>query len=424
MDKLLLKKAAVQSLALMVAVVTSSFAMQQYQAVSISANDEIQESKIVSYELAGLDPLQEINLPVLPDQEQAASKIFPLATNLTELKFQVDEGIKGLLSENFLAVKKPEVEGSSMTLEDYYVNHSLQLDLTGLRKNDITSNMILRVRGTDFYAGDPQYTEMISEETEEDGAVKEIITKDYGKDLCHNIEMNAEQDADTGLYHVKLLLELDSVYAYSVYEDTNYYYIDLKKPSEVYDRIVVIDAGHGGKDAGALSRDQQIYEKNINLGIAMQLKELLDKENIKVYYTRTEDNTVFLRPRATLANSVDGDYFISIHCNTSDVTYPNGTEVLYYDNIYKGVPAESLAKLFSEEIDKSTELKPRGILLKQMGDIFIMDKAEVPTILIETGYLSNSDDLSYLINPDRQKEIAKGIYHGIMRAYNELPVKN
>jgi N-acetylmuramoyl-L-alanine amidase len=422
MDKLLLKKAAVQSIALMVAVVTSSFALQQYQAVSISANDEILKTDNTSYELAGLDPLEDISIPVMAEQEQAAQEVFPLATNLTELETQIDKGVREKLSDNFLVIRKPDGDKPTMTLEDLYVNHSIQLDMTGLRENDITSNMILRVRGTEFYAGDPQFKEIVTVETDEDGASKEVVTKDYGTDFCHNIVMTAEQDTDTGFYHVRLLLELDSVYAYLVYEDTNYFYIDLKKPSDVYDKILVIDAGHGGKDAGALSRDKQIYEKNINLGIAMQLKELLDQENIKVYYTRTDDNTVFLRPRATLANSVDSDYFISIHCNTSEVTYPQGTEVLYYDNVFKDVPAKSLAALFSEEIGRSTKLKTRGILLEQMGDIFIMDKAEVPTILIETGYLSNSDDLNYLSNPERQKEIAKGIYNGIMRAYNELPV--
>ena len=422
MDKLLLKKAAVQSLALMVAVVTSSFALQQYQAVSISANDEIQKSNITSYELAGLDPLMDISIPVKLDQ-QTTSKVFPLATNLTELEAQIDQGVKEKLSDNYLVIRKPDAESPSMTLEDLYVNHSIQLDMNGLRTNDITSNMILRVRGRDFYAGDPTFKEIVTVETGEDGAAKEVVTKDYGTDLCHNVVMTAEQDSDTGDYHVRLLLELDSVYAYFIYEDTNYFYIDLRKPSDVYDKILVIDAGHGGKDAGALSRDKQIYEKNINLGIALQLKELLDQENIKVYYTRTDDTTVFLRPRATLANSVDSDYFISIHCNTSEVTYPNGTEVLYYDNNFKNVSTKNLAELISEEIVKSTGLKARGILLKKMGDIFIMDKAEVPTILIETGYLSNTDDLTYLNNPEKQKEIAKGIYNGIMRAYNELPAK-
>ncbi len=422
MDKLLLKKAAVQSLALMIAVVTSSVALQQDEAISISAKDNINKSNITSYEQAGLVPLTDITIPI-PDQQQAEAKVYPLATNLDELDAQIDQSIKEKLSDNYLVIRKPEEDSLSMTLEDLYVSHSIRLDMTGLQTNDITSNMILRVRGSEFYAGDPKYQEIVTVETNEDGSEKEVIKKDYGTDICHNVAMTMEQDDETGYYHVQLLLELDSVYAYTVYEDTNYFYIDLRKPSDVYDKILVIDAGHGGKDAGALSGDQQIYEKNINLGIVLQLKKLLDQENIKVYYTRTEDNTVFLRPRSTLANSVDSDYFISIHCNTSEASYPNGTEVLYYDNNFKSVSAKRLAELFTEEIANHSELNSRGLVLKQTGDIFIMDQAKVPTILIEVGYLSNVSDLNYLNNPEKQKDIAKGIYNGIMRAYNELPAE-
>ncbi len=422
MDKLLLKKAAVQSFALMVAVVTSSFALQQYQAVSISANDEIQKSDFSSFDQARINILSDVSIPVNPEQG-AASEAPSLAASLTELELQMDSKVKNQLSENYLAIRKPSADQPSLTLEDLYITHSIKLDLSGSRDSDIVSDRILRVKGTDFHAGDPVYTETVSTETDEDGTTKEVVTKDYGTDICHSITMTSNQDAGTGLYHIQLLLELDTVYAYTILEDANYYYIDLRKPSDVYDKILVIDAGHGGKDAGALSKDETIYEKNINLGIAMQLKELLDQENIKVYYTRTGDNTVFLRPRATLANSVDCDYFISIHCNSNEVTYPNGTEVLYYDNEFKGVRAKNLAKLFSEEIGRGTELKARGILQKQMEDIFIMDKAQVPTILIEIGYISNAGDLNYLSSPDKQKEIAKSIYNGIMRAYDDLPVK-
>jgi N-acetylmuramoyl-L-alanine amidase len=154
----------------------------------------------------------------------------------------------------------------------------------------------------------------------------------------------------------------------------------------------------------------------------LALKELLDKENIKVYYTRTSDDTVFLRPRVTLANAVDCDYFISIHCNSNEVSSPNGTEVLCYDTEFNNVSSKELAKLFSDELGKTIELRNRGIVLKKRKEIFIMDKAEIPMILIEMGYLSNSMDLSYLIDQQNQKTIALGIYNGIMKAFDEMPV--
>lgn len=422
MDKVLLKKAAIQSVALMIAVITSSFALQQYQAVAISASNILEEdADIISYDQAQIHVLSQDSMSLNQEKALVATGGEILASNLNELATQAKEDIFNQLSDNFLVIKKPQAVNLSMKLSDLYINHSIQLDLSGLVDNDIAHNTILRIRGKDFYQGDPIYTEVTTQETDEDGSVKEIVTKDYGTDLCHMITVNSEQDKATGLYDVKLLLELDKVYAYVIYEDDNYYYIDLKKPSEVYDKILVIDPGHGGKDAGALSRNEDRYEKDINLAIVMQLKELLDKENIKVYYTRTGDDKIFLRPRVTLANSVDCDYFISIHCNSNAVTSPNGTEVLYYNNIEKGVSNQSLAQLFSEEMAKTVPLRCRGLVEKHPKDIFIMDKSQVPTILIEVGYLSNNSDLNYLSDTENRKVVAKGIYNSIIRAYNELP---
>lgn len=425
MEKMLLKKAAIQSVALMIAVITSSFALQQYQAVAISASNisEASEeaSNITAYDQARINVLSQDSIPLKQEETAVVTEEAILATNLTELAAQAKEDIFNKLGDNYLVIKKPQAVNLSMKLSDLYINHSIQLDMSGLVDENVAHNTILRIRGKDFYQGDPIYTEVSSQETQEDGTVKEIVTKDYGTDLCHTITVTSKQNKTTGQYDVKLLLELDRVYAYLIYEDDNYYYIDLKKPSEVYDKILVIDPGHGGKDAGALSRNEDHYEKDINLSIVLQLKELLDKENIKVYYTRTSDDKVFLRPRVTLANSVDCDYFISIHCNSNEVTSPNGTEVLYYNNIEKGVSNQSLAQLFSSEMAKTVPLRCRGLVEKHTKDIFIMDKSQVPTILIEVGYLSNNSDLNYLCDTENRKVVAQGIFNSIMRAYHELP---
>lgn len=423
MDKGLLKKAAIQSVALMIAVVTSSYALQQYQTVKISA------SNIIETENSGEDgtsPIIELsNQGGTLSAEASALPIdqVKMASSLEELKQQVDNSIFDQLSENYLVIKKPEADNLSIALEDLYITKSIKVELTGSFTEEEDSSKVMRVRGDDYYLNDPVFTEVVTKETdEEDGSVKEIVTKDYGRDLSHGITFATSRDESTGLSNCDIIIELDSVYAYIIHEDANYYFIDLKKPSDVYDKILVIDPGHGGKDAGALSRDEKYYEKNINLGIVLALKELLDKENIKVYYTRTADDKVFLRPRVTLANALDCDYFISIHCNSNAISSPNGTEVLYYDTKYNGVASKELAELFSDELGKTVDLKKRGTVLKHMEDIFIMDKAQVPMILIEIGYLSNPGDLNYLTKVENQKTVAQGIYQGIMRAFNELPV--
>lgn len=413
----LLKRAAIESLALMLIVITSSYALKQYHLVTIEAS---------SQDIAA-GPEQQLPAEVThtdtPADRVAAQTEEVELSSIEALRQSIDPAVRNLLSENFLMLKKPKGTGLTVELEDQYINRSILLNFTGIIEDAINSDMLFRVRGNDIFSGEPEYTEIVTIEVdEEEGTTEEVVTKDYGKDLCNGITITAKEGPTSELTTTQVQITLDSVYAYGLYEDNKYYYIDLKKPSDVYDRILVIDAGHGGKDAGALSKDKKHYEKNINLDVLLRLKELLDKENIKVYYTRTADDKVYLRPRVQLANAVDADYFISIHSNANESTSPNGFEVLYYDNEFKGVKAKNLAEVFSQELGKLVTLKQKGIVERNYEDIFIMDKAQVPTILIEMGYLTNKKDLNYLIKEENRQTIAQGIFNGIMRAYDELPV--
>jgi N-acetylmuramoyl-L-alanine amidase len=423
MDKALLKKAAFQSVAIMIAVVTLSYTLQHYQMITIAASNLESEDA-----LDGTLALEAIIEPIGdPNQAQTNSPAEALnntaITSLEDLKDKTDESVINQLGNNYLVIQKPVSKNMTLQLDDLYINKSIRLTLTGISDSNVTSKMIGRVRSNELFIEEPKFIEVVSLKVDEEkGTSEKVITKDFGKDLSHGISITTQIDDITKLYTAQVLIELDSVYAYIVYEDANYYFIDLKKPSDVYEKILVIDAGHGGKDAGALSKGEQYYEKDINLDIILHLKELLDKENIKVYYTRTADDKVFLRPRVELANAVDCDYFISVHCNANEITGPNGTEVLYYNNYYKGVAAFDLANLFSDELGKQISLKQRGVVEKHIEDIFIMDKSIVPTILIEVGYLTNNEDMVFLSKTDNRKDVAQGIYNGIMRAYNELSV--
>ncbi len=416
MDKLLLKKLALQSLILMIGVISFSFALKQNQAVTATAKN-LQINKIENITNSANDKVMQLI------NTQKDNPIIDF-TELQEQSKGINNNISDNIGDNYLIIIKPEGEQIALSIEDIYIKKSIQLTISGLAFEELSKDVLQRVRNDEIFIGEPKYTEVKSQHVdEESGKEEEIVLKDYGADPCHGLNITTFQDTVTKLYTAKLMIELDSVYAYNIYEDADNYYIELRKPSEVYDKILVIDAGHGGKDAGALSRGENYYEKNINLGILLELKKLLEGENIKVYYTRTDDNTVFLRPRVELGNAVDCDYFVSIHCNASEVSYPNGSEILYYNNEFKGVKAFDLAKLFSDEFKNDIGLKNRGVVEKHPEDIFIMDKAKIPMILIEVGYLTNDNDMNYLSKQENRKEIAKAIYNGIIRAYNELPVK-
>lgn len=421
MEPSLLKHAAIQSLALMLAVITLSYGLQHYQTVTISASNITNDTEVLT---------DTIITPIVPDishvKEQATGLQQHDLGNLSDLErllAEVNQELVKQLGDRFIVVQKPQGTRLVTNLSDLYVKKSIRLTIEGMEDSSINSNMITRVIDNQMFRGIPVYTEIVNTQVnEEDGTIIEVIAKDFGDDFSHGITITTKPDATGTRYNADILIELDSVYAYKLYEDANYYVIDMRKPSEVYDKIVVIDPGHGGKDVGAISKDDRYYEKNINLDIALHLKELLDKENIKVYYTRISDETVYLRPRVELANAVDADYFISIHCNSNNSTRPNGLEILYTDTEYKGVKSVALAKLFSHKIHGLVDLRQRGIVQKHTEDIYIMKKAKVPMILIEVAYMSNQSDMNFLKDDENKKAVAQGIYNGIMEAYEVLPV--
>lgn len=421
MEPSLLKHAAIQSLALMLAVITLSYGLQHYQTVTISASNITYNTEVVSDSVITPVVSDDKSSQELTDESQQYSK--EGLSDLEQLLAEVDQELIKQLGNRFIVVQKPQGTKLLANLTDLYVKKSIRLTIEGMENNSINSNMISRVIDNELFQGIPNYTEIVNTLVdEEEGTTKEVITKDFGNDFGHGITITTNPDTTGVLYNADILIELDSVYAYKLYEDAHYYFIEMRKPSEVYDKIIVIDPGHGGKDVGAISKDDRHYEKNINLDIALHLKELLDKENIKVYYTRTSDETVYLRPRVELANTVDADYFISIHCNSNNSTGPNGLEVLYTDTDYKGVKSIDLAKVFSQKIHDLVTLKQRGVVQRHTEDIYIMNKAKVPMILIEVAYMSNRNDMDFLSLEDNRKAVAQGIYNGIMEAYEVLPV--
>lgn len=419
MDKSLLRKAAIRSFGFMIAVIALTYALSHYDTIIIKT---FGGSVIQTLAGDGTASSEHTDNSKSSDRSQTAMK-------------QETLEIHSKLGNRYLMIKKPEGSHLALELEDRYMEQSIQLTMTGITAGSLTYDIISRVMKGKVYSGEPEAakakitekaeTEAVVTKAGEEAETEETENKgkaDLSSDFCQGISITVNQDSITKQLSASIVLKLDKVYAYVIYEDANYYYIDLRKPSQVYKKVLVIDAGHGGKDCGALSKNSQYSEKNMNLSIVQELKKLLDKEDIKVYYTRTGDDTVFLRPRVKLANDVDCDYFISIHCNANKLSAPNGTEVLYYDRKVKGIKASKLAEIFSGQLGNAITLVNKGIVKMHDKDVYIMNKAEVPMVLIEAGYVTNDEDMHYLSLLQSRKAIARGIYNGIMEAYQELPV--
>lgn len=208
--------------------------------------------------------------------------------------------------------------------------------------------------------------------------------------------------------------------------ENNYTYKDgflsmeFKGLHEVYEKVVVIDAGHGGKQPGAVKND--ISEKDLNLQIVLQLKEMLDKvdeSKLKVFYTRLDDTNPTLQDRAGMANQLNADLFISVHNNSSSTgkfSDLNGTMVLYSPDANDS-SSKRLAQICLENVTKSAGSTDRGLV---KGDnIYIVRASEVPVALIEVGYMTNLEELNNLCMPAYQKKVAQGIYNAIMEAFEK-----
>jgi len=223
--------------------------------------------------------------------------------------------------------------------------------------------------------------------------------------------------------------------------------------------VIVIDPGHGGKDPGAIGLNG-VKEKDINLAIAKELGSIIEKsdKSIKVVYTRETDKFVELFKRGKIANDHEGNLFVSIHCNSTPKkpSSANGFEVYLlrpgrtkeaidiaeFENSvirleddpsrYKKLNdenfilvsmahasymrySESFADMLNTEWIKNVGIPSRGI--KQAG-FYVLVGASMPGILIESGFLSNKNDIKYLNSKNGQKEIAKSIFAAILKYRN------
>ncbi len=282
------------------------------------------------------------------------------------------------------------------------------------------------------------------------GLVKDIKVKNIGADT--QLEFSVGKDYSTsevlnvdGSKDIQIAIH-NKVFSTVVDNDKN-------KEKWKFD-VIVLDAGHGGKDAGAIGING-VKEKDVNLGVTLALGRLIEKEmpDVKVVYTRKTDTFVELYKRGKIANENNGKLFISIHCNSTPKkpTDASGFEVYLLrpgrtkeaiaiaerENSviqYEGNPKRyekltdenfilvSMAhsaymrysERFSELVDKSyglqTDIPSRGV--KQAG-FYVLVGASMPSVLVETGFISNPHDARYISSKKGQQKIAEAVFNAI-----------
>ena len=226
----------------------------------------------------------------------------------------------------------------------------------------------------------------------------------------HIKDIRYETDGDTGV----IKIYLDSVYAYDETFSEGALSLGFLKPKDKYKQVVVIDAGHGGKDGG--TADNGAVEKDLDLAIALKLKDIFDlnqSDEVKVYYTRLTDKAVSVKKRTDFANETGADIFLSIHNNSlngAENAYVNGTQIMCYTTENENESGE-FAKILMKNLTGRLESKDMGII--SGNNIYVLKNTKMTAALCEIGFMSNPDDVKKLQDEEYQRSAAEALYESI-----------
>lgn len=196
----------------------------------------------------------------------------------------------------------------------------------------------------------------------------------------------------------------------------------------VTNRVIVVDAGHGNPDGGAVG-NTGVTEADINLKIALKLQKILEENGATVILTRSDENGIYdnendsigrkkvsdIKNRVKIGNESEADIFVSIHLNKLNEKQYSGWQTFYKKDSEEGKHlAEEIQKGLNESIKKENDRKAKSI-----ENIYIVKNVEIPTTIVECGFLSNYDEEEKLTDDSYQENLAYGIYIGIMNYFYE-----
>lgn len=175
---------------------------------------------------------------------------------------------------------------------------------------------------------------------------------------------------------------------------------------------VCIDAGHGGKDPGAVNGAK--HEAVATLAIAKKVGALLKKKGFAVKYTRSSDKFLSLSERCKISNQFEADAFISIHLNAAANREATGIETWRYEKV--GATTKALATNVQTELIAATGARDRGV--KTSTTLYVLKHTVAPAVLIECGFLSNNEEAKLLFASKYQDKIAQAIVKGVEKTFS------
>jgi len=425
------KKFTLQSIVFLIAVLAFSFLRQgniftKNNVTEVMADDVLPEKNTIAVKATKVKAKEK-------QEKEAATGIKaefekPAISDMEHIKKR---------SSTYIVIPKAVVPtGAAVYLYDRYMDQEVCLVIDGMVKKGFSTDNIIRYNKGNKYSGkeDKDATDIkadkgkaLKKAGKKTGkkAVQKNVKKAAkktrgdaleGSDIVEGFQIKAYKKKN-GKYRIGVNIKTKRLYAPALYETDTSYCISFAVPGKVYDKIVVVDAGHGGIDDGTRSARGH-KEKEYNLLVLYELKDLLDKTDIKVYYTRLDDRKVSKAARTELANKLKADLLVSIHCNSSEHGDGRayGVEALYSlrEPANSDLSNKKLAKILLNNVAESVHNKKRGVIRRE--GLYIMHHSDVPASIIEIGYMSNKLDLKYIVKKSGRQKVAKGIYKGIMEA--------
>lgn len=188
------------------------------------------------------------------------------------------------------------------------------------------------------------------------------------------------------------------------------------KESKYKNKLVVIDAGHGGHDSGAVGPRLNVKEKDVNLEVSLKLKKLLENEGFRVYLTRSDDTFINLYDRPAIANELGADAFVSIHANAHSRSGAKGVEVLYYPN--DGRNNKGFARIMQNALVGELNAVDRGIIPRPK--LVVIRETKMPAVLLELGFLTNPEEENLLSKQDYRQRCAEATLKGIIKYFDSV----
>lgn len=196
----------------------------------------------------------------------------------------------------------------------------------------------------------------------------------------------------------------------------------------VSNKVIIIDAGHGIPDEGAES-SSGTTEAETNLKIALKVQNLLEQSGATVILTRSDENAIYdynkttlrekkisdIRNRVKIGNESSADIFVSIHLNKIPQEEYWGWQTFYKQNSLEG---QKLASCIQSSLNDSIQKNNTRVPMK-ISNVYIIKNVEIPTTIVECGFLSNKEEEKELLNDTYQDKLSWGIYNGIISYFYE-----